>query len=131
MTESKVWIDSSRASKLRLGVLCVAMDPGSRATLDVMVGQTPGAHVVDNVDQRIVPREVMRLLEAFQFRICVIDFDEGEERSCRLVEHLRDNSDKSINLIAASSNSSPEVIMAAMRSGCSDFLVKPFDSDGV
>jgi pilus assembly protein CpaE len=130
-TRTNLSIDSSPASKLRLGVLCISMDPGSRSTLEVMVGQTPGAHVVDNVDRRIVPREVMRLLEAFQYRICVIDFDEGVEECCGIVEHLRGNCDNSVSFFAASSDLNPDTIMAAMRSGCSEFLVKPFDSERV
>ncbi|HVP55664.1 MAG TPA: AAA family ATPase [Candidatus Eisenbacteria bacterium] len=131
MTVSRVTIESSGAAKLRLGVLCISMDPGSRATLEVMVAQTPGAHVVDNVDRRIVPREVMRILEPFQYRVCVIDFDDGVEPCCRLAEHLRDNCDNTINLMAASSNSSTDTIIAAMHAGCTGYLVKPFDSERV
>src|ERR1035441_2489020 len=78
------------------------MDAASRAILEVMVAQTPGAHVADVVDRYIVPREVMRMLESFQYRICVIDFDEGVEECCRIAQRLRDNCDKSINLFATS-----------------------------
>jgi pilus assembly protein CpaE len=130
-TARNLSIESSTAAKLRMGVLCVGMDPNSQATLELMVSQSPGAHVVDNVDRRIVPREVTRLLEAFQFRICVVDFDDGLDEGCRVAEHLRSNCDNSIHLIAASSDSSPDSIIAAMRSGCSEYLVKPFDSDRV
>lgn len=124
-------IDSSAAAKLRVGVLCIDMDPDSLATLEVMVSQAAGAHVIDNVDRRIVAREAMRMLEEFQFRVCIIDFDQGVDASCKIAEHLRDNSDNSVTLIAASSDSSSGAVMAAMRSGCTDFLPKPFDSDQV
>src|ERR1035441_774065 len=107
------------------------MDAASRAILEVMVAQTPGAHVADVVDRYIVPREVMRMLESFQYRICVIDFDEGVEECCRIAQRLRDNCDKSINLFAASSDPNPDIIIAAMRSGCSEYLVKPLDSQKV
>ena len=131
ITETKLSIESSDAAKLRVGVLCIDLDPSALPTLEVMVAQTPGAHVVNNVDPRIVGREVTRMLEGFQYRICIIDFDRGVEESCRIVEHLRDSCDNSISLIAASSDSSMEILMAAMRSGCSEFLPKPFDSDQV
>lgn len=131
MTENNRTIDPSKVGKLRSGVLCVNMDPSSRATMEVMVARTPGAHVVDNVDMHIVPREVTRILEPFQYRICVIDFDEGVEACCRIAERLRDNCDGSINLFAVSSDPNPEVIIAAMRSGCSEYLLKPFDSEKV
>jgi len=96
-----------------------------------MVAQTPGAHVLENTDLHIVPREVMRMLEDFQFRICIIDFDEGLEQCCRIAARLRDNCDKSINLFAASSDTNPETIIAAMRAGCSEYLLKPFQSTRV
>ncbi len=130
-TESQVTIERSQSAKLRVGVLAISMDPFARATLEVMVSQTPGAHLVDNVDRHIVPREVMHMLEDFQFRICVIDFDEDVEQSCRLAEHLRDNCDSTVSLMAACSDSSPDTIIAAMRAGCAEYLVKPFDSERV
>jgi pilus assembly protein CpaE len=130
-TDAQLTINSSKSAKLRIGVLCISMDAGSRAILEVMVAQTPGAHVADVVDRYIVPREVMRMLESFQYRICVIDFDEGVEECCRIAQRLRDNCDKSINLFAASSDPNPDIIIAAMRSGCSEYLVKPLDSQKV
>ena len=54
------------------------MDPAREIALEALVKQTAGAHVVDNVDRHITPREVMRMLEQFQHRICVIDFDDAE-----------------------------------------------------
>ncbi|HVO78936.1 MAG TPA: AAA family ATPase [Candidatus Bathyarchaeia archaeon] len=130
-SERKILVESSSSAKLRLGVLCINMDPSSRASLEMMVAQTPGAHVVDNVDRRIVPREVMRMLDMFQYRVCIIDFDDGVEECCRVSEHLRTNCDNTVTLIAASTDSSPESIIAAMRAGCSEYLVKPFDPDRV
>jgi pilus assembly protein CpaE len=124
-------VESSAAAKLRVGVLCIDLDPGDFASLEVMVAQTAGAHIVDNVDQRIVSREVIRILEDFQFRICIIDFDQGLEACTRIAENLRDNTDNRISLIAASSDTSADTVMAAMRSGCTDFLPKPFESDRV
>lgn len=130
-THPSLTIDRAKGAKLRIGVLCISMDPGSRAMLESLVVMTPGAHVVDNVDRRIVPREVMQLLEPFQYRICVIDFDEGVEECCRIAERLRDNCDNTVNLFAASSDFSPGNILAAMRSGCTEYLTKPFDSERV
>jgi pilus assembly protein CpaE len=131
ITETKTSIKSSDAAKLRVGVLCIDVDPAVFPSLEVMVAQTPGAHVVDNVDPRIVAREVTRMLERFQYRVCIIDFDTGVEACCRIVEQLRSNCDNSINLIGTSSDSNVETVIAAMRSGCSEFLPKPFDPDRV
>jgi len=130
-THANLTIDRAKGAKLRIGVLCISMDPTSRANLESLVVMTPGAHIVDNVDRRIVPREVMLMLEPFQYRICVIDFDEGIEECCRIAERLRDNCDNTINLFAASSDFSSDTILAAMRAGCVEFLTKPFDSERI
>ncbi len=120
-------IQGSRASELRIGVLCVNMDPSSRESLEVLVPQTPGAHVVDNVDRLVTPREVMRMLDQFTSRVCVIDFDDGEE-SVRVARKLRSGC-PGVTLFAASADSHPDQIITAMRAGCSEYLVKPFQAD--
>lgn len=120
-------IQGSRGSELRIGVLCINIDPASRESLEVMVPQTPGAHVVDNVDKLVTPREVSRMLDQFQHQVCVIDFDDGEE-SFRLARKLRSGC-PGVILIAASTDSHPDQIITAMRAGCSEYLVKPFQAD--
>ena len=121
-------IQGSRSSELRIGILCVNVDPASREGLEVLVSQTPGAHVVDNVDRLVTPREVLRILDQFQHRVCVIDFDDGEESS-RIAHKLRTGCGTAVNLFAASSDSNPEQIITAMRAGCSEYLVKPFQPE--
>ncbi len=95
-----------------------------------MIAQSPGAYVVDNVDQYITPREAMRRLEEFRHRVCLIDFDEGEE-SLRVSRTLRDGCDNSVTLFAVSSDSNPDQIITAMRCGCSEYLLKPLQPDQV
>ena len=123
-------IRGSRNSERRIGLLCVGMDPSSLEKLEVIVSQIPGAHVVDNVERHVSAREVMRLLEEFQRRICVINFDEGEE-SARASQRIKDGSDTSISIFAASGDSHPDRIIRAMRSGCTEYLSKPFRQDEV
>ncbi|MGA3055542.1 MAG: AAA family ATPase [Candidatus Korobacteraceae bacterium] len=130
MTDSKVTIRGSRSSERRIGILGINLDPVSRETLETLVAQTPGAHVVDNVDRHVTPREVMRLLEEFQHRVCVINFDEGEE-SARTSQRIHDGCDSSISIFAASSDPHPDQIIAAMRAGCSEYLLKPFQAKQV
>jgi pilus assembly protein CpaE len=131
MTDEKVVLQGSRRSEQRIGVLCIGMDSSSRESLDVLVVQTPGAYVVDNVDWHITPREAMKMLEPYQHRICVIDFEDGTEKGCRVAQRLRDGCDSSLGIFAAAGGSDPEQIMAAMRSGCSEYLVKPFQPERI
>ena len=130
MTDPKVTIRGSRSSERRIGILCINLDPVSREGLETLVAQTPGAHVVDNVDRHINPREVMRMLEEFQHRVCVINFDEGEE-SARISQRIHEGCDTSVSIFAASSDAHPDQIIAAMRSGCSEYLLKPFRADQI
>ncbi len=131
MTEDKQTIRGSRRSEMRIGILCVGMDPNSRETLDAQVAQTPGAYVVDNVDRHITGREVMRMLEPFQHRVCVIDFDDDVEESSRMSQRLRDGCESAVTIFAASSDPNPEQIIGAMRAGCSEYLLKPFQPERV
>ena len=124
-------IQGSLRSELRIGILCINLDPGSRESLCVQVAQTPGAYVVDNVDRHITAREVMRMLERFQHRVCVIDFDDDVEESSLIGERLRAGCDSGLTIFAASGDPNPERIISAMRSGCSEYLLKPFQPDRV
>lgn len=130
-TEDKVMIIGSRSSELRIGVLCVSMDPIARESLSAQVAQTPGAYVVDNVDPHVTPREAMRMLEPFQHRVCVINFDDDSEESCRIAQRLHDGCNSGLSIFAASSDPNAEQIISAMRSGCSEYLVMPFQPDRV
>jgi len=121
---------ASRSAELRIGIICVNLDPGSRESLERIVAQSPGARVVDNADRLITPREAMRMLEQFQHRVMIIDFDEGDE-SARVARNIRASCEGAITLFAASSDSSPEHIITAMRAGCSEYLTKPFRSDQI
>ncbi len=130
MNNSPTDIKSSRSSERRTGILCVGLDPNSKENLEFLITQSAGVHVLDDVDQYVTPREVMRLLEPFRHKICIIDFDEGEQ-SLRITRALRDGGDSSLTLFAVSSDSNPDQIITAMRCGCSEYLLKPFQPDQV
>jgi len=130
MSDRPTMIRSSRNAERRIGILCINLDPASRDSLETLLKQTPGAHVVDNVDQHINPREVMRVLEQFQHRVCVVDFDDAET-GARVSQRLHDGCDVNTSLFAISNDSHPDAIIKAMRSGCSEYLVKPLRADQI
>lgn len=130
IAESKV-TKSVLSSELRVGVLCVSLDPSSRERLVSILVQASGACMVGNVGQHITAREAMRLLEPFQHRVCLLDFDENADEIARVGRRLRDECDASVSIFAASSDGSPEQIVGAMRSGCSEYLLKPFTAQDV
>jgi pilus assembly protein CpaE len=67
-------------------------------------------------------------LRELQPDICLIDFDPNRDQATRTAERVHEAfADTAI--FAISSNSQPEVIIRAMRCGCSEYLVKPLDLD--
>jgi pilus assembly protein CpaE len=58
--------------------------------------------------------------------IVVVDFDDNPDRARRTVHQIRDVLQGAV-IFAASAKSEPEQIIGAMRSGCSEYLVKPLD----
>lgn len=58
--------------------------------------------------------------------IFVVDFDANPDRARRTVHQIRDVLQGAV-IFAASGKSEPEQIISAMRSGCSEYLVKPLD----
>src|SRR5580698_5493827 len=97
MASQQTIIQGSRSSELRIGILCIGLDPSSRDSLETLVSQAQGAHIVDSVDWLVTPREVMRMLEQFQHRVCIVDFDEGEE-SAKVARKLREGCETSVTL---------------------------------
>ncbi len=57
--------------------------------------------------------------------VCVIDFDRNQEAAVRAVTALQALSHSRCTSIALSEQAQPELILAAMRAGCSEYLAKP------
>jgi pilus assembly protein CpaE len=60
--------------------------------------------------------------------ICIIDMDRDREKAIHTAERIRDTLAETA-LFAASSDSKPDLILQAMRAGCTEFLVKPVTRD--
>ena len=60
--------------------------------------------------------------------VCLIDFDKDRRNAAAAAERIHGSSPETA-IFAVSSASQPELIIDAMRSGCSEYLVKPLDRD--
>ncbi len=60
--------------------------------------------------------------------VCIIDMDRDREAAIHTAERIRDTQSETV-LMAASSDSKPDLILQAMRAGCTEFLVKPVTRD--
>lgn len=61
--------------------------------------------------------------------IAVIDFDEDPEQALETAQFLRQSFYHRIAIVALSSVADPDLLLRAMRAGCSEFLGKPFDAN--
>jgi pilus assembly protein CpaE len=75
-------------------------------------------------------REVGRAGENARTRVCFIDYDRNNEQAIWTTEHLRNNY-PDVHVFAVSANTEPERIIAAMRVGCIEYLLKPIQNDRV
>lgn len=63
--------------------------------------------------------------------IAVIDFDKEPELALETAEFLRQSFYHKVAIVALSSATDPDLLLRAMRAGCSEFLGKPFEDDEV
>ena len=122
---------TSVPSAMQMGLVCVSADMQARVDLEAIASQVPGVQVASNVERPVSEREVMRLVEAYEHRICVIDFDDGAVEAGRYAQRLHDAHDGDLSIFAMSSEPDPEHIISAMRAGCSEYLLKPLATERV
>jgi pilus assembly protein CpaE len=61
--------------------------------------------------------------------IILLDFDQDRERAAATAEQLHEVLEGRASIFAVSSQADPDLIIHAMRSGCSEYLVKPVPKD--
>src|SRR6266403_3245749 len=115
----------------RIAVMAVRLDLTSYEALSHFMAGVPGAVVVGNLDHYAgVEREVGRALDLAQTRICFIDYDQNTEEAIWVTERLRSEF-PDVHSFAVSAYSEPEGIIAAMRAGCAEYLLKPVQHERV
>jgi pilus assembly protein CpaE len=103
----------------------VAVDKGTAAGLRDIVSSLPGFEITGELNQGDVSDSAMLLdLQQRQPDVCVIDFDSNRERAALRAEQIK-KAMPMTSVFALASESQPERIIEAMRSGCSEYLLKP------
>src|SRR5438067_846221 len=119
------------AAANRVAIAGVCLDTQTYKALSHFVIPITGASAVGNIDRYVgADREVGRLLERGQGRICIIDFDQNTDEAMWVAERLR-SEHPDIFVFAASAYSDPDRIIAAMRAGCMEYLIKPLQNERV
>ena len=115
----------------RIAVMAVCLDTTSYEALSHFMAGVPGAVIIGNLDHYVgVEREVGRGLDLAHIRICFIDYDRNTEEAIWVTERLRSEY-PDVHSFAVSAYSEPEAIIAAMRAGCAEYLLKPVQHERV
>src|SRR5438876_5456664 len=115
----------------RVGVMAVCLDATSYEALSHFMAGVPGAVIIGNLDHYVgVEREIGRALDLAQTRICFIDYDRNTEEAVWVTERLRSEY-PDVHSFAVSAYSEAEAIIAAMRAGCAEYLLKPVQHERV
>src|ERR1700722_6714613 len=115
----------------RIAVIAVCLDAASYHELSQILAGVPGAVVIANLDHYVgSEREVGRALELAQSSICFIDYDRNPEEAIWITERLQSEYPQ-VHSFAVSAYSEAEGIIAAMRVGCTEYLLKPVQHERV
>ncbi len=63
--------------------------------------------------------------------IAIVDFDADADQAVETTKYLQQLFVGRITVIALSASKSPDLLLKALRAGCSEFLHKPFDAQGL
>lgn len=116
--------------KLQLVAIC--LDAASLATLQDVLAELPDADFNGNFTQYLGRKSDLDLIRRMTHPapdIIILDFDEDRERSAATAEQLHEVLEGRAAIFAVSSKADPDLIIHAMRSGCSEYLVKPVAQD--
>jgi pilus assembly protein CpaE len=120
---------SSGATTPRVGVVGVCLDTQSYNAISHGILAVPGAVAMGSVDHYVgSEREVAKALQNAVNRICIIDYDQNNDEALWVTDRIRAEFPDTC-VFAASSSAQPERIIAAMRAGCAEYLIKPIAND--
>ncbi len=119
----------SMDASAKFALVAVCLDDPSYTTLAHFLMGMPAAVLVANLDRYTgAEREVNRAVESGRNRICIVDYDHHPEEAIWFTERMHTEY-PDVYVFAASANPDPERIISAMRAGCTEFLVKPFQHE--
>jgi pilus assembly protein CpaE len=115
----------------RVAAIGVSLDPTSYQAISHFMEVVPEAVVLGNLNHYAgAEREIGRALDLAHTRICFIDYDQNTEEAIWITQRLHSEYPE-IQSFAVSAHPQPEAIIAAMRAGCAEYLLKPVQQDRV
>jgi pilus assembly protein CpaE len=120
-----------QASRRTLGIVTVSVDKRAVAGLHDIVNSLSGFEITGELDRLDASdAAVFQAMQQWQPDVCVIDFDDDRQGAAARAEQIK-NTMPMAAVFALASDSHPERIIEAMRSGCSEYLLKPLSRERV
>lgn len=117
---------------LQVAILTIQVDAGTVTRIRQSAASMPWALVELDFEHYFStakrPHFTQKVIDS-QACIAVIDFDKGPELALETAEFLRQSFFHKVAIVALSSATDPDLLLRAMRAGCSEFLGKPFDEE--
>ena len=114
----------------RLSVVSICLDKETWGTLKLFADSAPLVRLDRHLGEYRVDDHESALdwLGRPAPDICLLDFDKDRRSAALVAERIHSDAPET-SIFAVSSQSQPDLIIHAMRSGCSEYLVKPLDSE--
>lgn len=124
-------LNSARLETARVSVTTVALDPISYRALAHLVEALPSAALAASIDHYSGAEwELARMRDQARTRVCFIDYDQDADQALRITERLH-SEHPDIYVFGVSASSDPDRIILAMRAGCTEYLMKPLQTERV
>jgi DNA-binding NarL/FixJ family response regulator len=127
--------DSMENRKLPLGenlsVVTICLDKDSQGQFKTLINTSRMVHLRAELSYYLNEKDgslLLDVLKDLQPDICIIDFDVDREQATLTAERIHEAFDQ-IAIFATSKSSQADLILRAMRCGCSEYVVKPLDRD--
>ena len=114
-------------------VLAIHLDDSAVHLLRRVIASVSGFTFGASVQQYFGEKDasLIRTLREIHPEVCLIDLDGDRRMALDTVEYLRRTAVSPISIFAVSSQMDSESIIAAMRSGCTEYLEKPLQADRI
>jgi pilus assembly protein CpaE len=113
-----------------LSVVSICLDAETWGTLKLFTDSAPVVRLDRHLDQyRVDDHEsVLDWIGNPAPDVCLLDFDMDRRSAALVAERIHADAPET-SIFAVSAQAQPDLIIQAMRSGCSEYLVKPLDTE--
>jgi pilus assembly protein CpaE len=123
-----------RPKSLTAAVITVCVEPGVADQFLTLVNDMPWSVTTSRLDSHISATRRPSFGPQMKFAdlcIGIVDFDEDPKAAGETAKYLQQAFPGNLTIVGLATSKSPELLLLAMRAGCSEFFHKPLESAGV